>query len=204
MLVPKMLRAGGTAVCAIVVFLYLAVPMNASALSLQSDDEGLLEGGVIGSAAVSDDDAVRIRKLAGYIQDTYKVDGNKASIIVAEAMYNATRHDLEPELILAVIAVESTFRERAVSSMGARGLMQVIPRFHPDAIREIGGEHALFDPGKNIHAGSRILVSYLGKSNGNVQRALLRYNGSLSDPKSAYARRVLGVYERLKRIAELG
>ena len=92
----------------------------------------------------------KIHRLVKYIKDKYQVAEQKADAIVTEAVRNAVKQDVEPELILAVIAVESTFKEKAVSRAGARGLMQVMPRHHPKKIKEIGGTRALFDAKKNI------------------------------------------------------
>lgn len=141
----------------------------------------------------------KVTRLSGHIQNKYQISEAKARHIVSEAIRNAERHRLEPELILAVIAVESTFKERAVSRVGARGLMQVMPRPHADKVQEIGGSHQLFDPAKNIHIGSRILVKYLDVHSGNLRRALLSYNGSLG-MRSSFPERVLRVYRDLQRV----
>ena len=141
----------------------------------------------------------KITRLSGHIQQKYQISEPKARYIVHEAVRNAERHGLEPELILALIAIESTFKERAVSRVGARGLMQVMPRYHPDSVREIGGSQQLFDPAKNIHVGSRVLVQYLNAHSGNLRRALLKYNGSLGT-RSSYADRVMRVYRDLQRV----
>ncbi|MAA73207.1 MAG: transglycosylase [Salinisphaeraceae bacterium] len=83
---------------------------------------------------------------------------------------------LKPELVLAVIHVESAFNRFAISSAGARGLMQVMP-FWMD---EIGRpEDNLFDLDTNLRYGCTILRFYLDKEDGNLSRALARYNGSL-------------------------
>ena len=145
----------------------------------------------------------KMNRLSGHIQSKYRVSEAKARRIVEEAIRNAERHRLEPELILAIIATESTFRERAVSRVGARGLMQVMPRPHADKVQEIGGAHQLFDPAKNIHIGSRILVKYLDAHSGNLRQALLKYNGSLG-AKSRFPDRVLRVYRDLKRVTVEG
>ena len=145
----------------------------------------------------------KIARLSGHIQRKYKVPDAKARHIVAEAILNGKTHQVDPELILAIIAVESTFKERAVSSEGARGLMQVLPRSHPHKIRDIGGTHALFDPAKNIHTGSRILVKYLDAHSGNLRRALLSYNGSLGS-RSSFPDRVLRIYKDLRRTTTEG
>lgn len=141
--------------------------------------------------------------LARHLQDKYKLSETKASQIVQEAIVNGDRHQLEPELILAVIAVESMFRERAVSRVGARGLMQVMPRVHRDKLRHIGGTRALFDPAKNIHTGSQILVGYLNNHAGNLRRALLNYNGSLG-MRSSYADRVMKIYSDFQKVTTEG
>lgn len=145
----------------------------------------------------------KVARLSGHIQRKYRVPEHKANQIVQEAMQNGKRHQLDPELILAVIAVESTFKERAVSRVGARGLMQVMPGPHRSKVREIGGSHALFDPAKNIHTGSRILVNYLDAHSGNLRRALLSYNGSLGT-RSSFPDRVMRIYRDFRRVTVEG
>ena len=155
------------------------------------------------STAASPAEQRKITRLSGHIQRKYRVSESKARNIVCEAIRNAKQHQLDPELILAVIAVESTFKERAVSRVGARGLMQVMPGSHTRKVREIGGSHQLFDPAKNIHVGSRILVNYLNIDSGNLRRALLRYNGSLGS-RSSFPDRVIRIYRDLKRVTVEG
>ncbi|MCP5158372.1 MAG: lytic transglycosylase domain-containing protein [Gammaproteobacteria bacterium] len=145
----------------------------------------------------------KINRLSGHIQRKYRVPEAKARYIVREAIQNAERHRLDPELILAIIAVESTFKERAVSRVGARGLMQVMPGSHTRKVREIGGSRELFNPAKNIHVGSRILVNYLNDHSGDLRRALLRYNGSLGT-RSSFPDRVMRIYRNLKRVTVAG
>jgi soluble lytic murein transglycosylase-like protein len=148
---------------------------------------------------------IKIRKLADYIQKKYRVSESKAATIVTEAFRNAIRYkSLEPELILAIIAVESTFKERAVSYQGSRGLMQVLPQAHPSKVQAIGGVHALFDPEKNIYTGTKILASYLQDSDGNLKRALLRYNGGEGNTNWRYAEKVLRIYWDMRRQTILG
>ena len=80
----------------------------------------------IASAAASAQQR-KIARLSGHIQSQYQIPDYKAQQIVAAAIRSGEIHQVEPELILAIIAVESTFKERAVSRVGARGLMQVMP-----------------------------------------------------------------------------
>lgn len=88
----------------------------------------------------------------------------------------ARRVDLPPELVLAVIEVESNFDRWAISKAGARGLMQVMPFW----LNEIGKpSDNLFNTHTNLRMGCTILRFYLDKERGNLIRALGRYNGSL-------------------------
>jgi len=85
-----------------------------------------------------------------------------------------------------------------VSHKGARGLMQIMPHAHPEEVRDIGGQHALFDPEKNILTGSRVLSKYLARSDGDLRRALLRYNGVRPGRRSRYPDKVLRHYDELR------
>jgi soluble lytic murein transglycosylase-like protein len=90
--------------------------------------------------------------------------------------YEARRAALDPQLVLGLIQVESNFRKYAVSSAGARGYMQVMPFW----VKQIGRpEHNLFHLRTNLRYGCVILKHYLEIENGDLFRALGRYNGSL-------------------------
>jgi soluble lytic murein transglycosylase-like protein len=91
--------------------------------------------------------------------------------------YEAKRAGLDPQLVLGLIQVESGFRKYAVSGAGARGFMQVMPFW----VKLIGheGEHNLFHLRTNLRYGCVILRHYLDLENGDLFRALGRYNGSL-------------------------
>ena len=89
--------------------------------------------------------------------------------------HEATRAGLKPELVLAVIEVESNFDRFAISTAGARGLMQVMPFW----LKEIGRPgDSLFNVQTNLRYGCTILKYYLDKERGNLRAALARYNGS--------------------------
>nr|WP_228716932.1 lytic transglycosylase domain-containing protein [Halomonas pellis] len=93
---------------------------------------------------------------------------------------------LAPEVVLAVIQVESAFQADAVSSAGAVGLMQIMPFW----IRELGrSADDLMDPWLNLRYGCTILAHYLTVERGDLTRALARYNGSLG--KTWYPERVM-------------
>lgn len=99
--------------------------------------------------------------------------------------YEANRVGLAPELVLAVINVESNFDRFAISPVGARGLMQIMP-FWLKEIPEAGDN--LFDVRTNLRFGCTILKHYLDRERGDFNRALARYNGSLG--KNWYPNRV--------------
>ncbi|GAB4511766.1 MAG: lytic transglycosylase domain-containing protein [Sulfuricaulis sp.] len=89
--------------------------------------------------------------------------------------YEARRAELPPELVLAVIEVESNFSPYAISVAGARGLMQVMPFW----LKEIGKPgDSLFRIQTNLRFGCTILKYYLQKEKGNLHAALKRYNGT--------------------------
>jgi len=99
---------------------------------------------------------------------------------LATVHYEATRAGLDPLLVLGVIHHESNFRKYAVSSADARGFMQVMPFW----VRLIGTQDQnLFQLRTNLRYGCTILRHYLDLENGDVYRALGRYNGSLGQPE---------------------
>jgi len=106
--------------------------------------------------------------------------------LLRQVHYEARRVDIEPELVLAVIEVESRFDEYAISVSGARGLMQVMPFW----LEEIGiSDSNLFKIRTNLRMGCTILRYYLDMEPGNLGRALARYNGSLG--QSDYPNKVV-------------
>ena len=106
--------------------------------------------------------------------------------------YEATRAGLDPQLVLALIQVESSFRKYAISKAGARGYMQVMP-FWLEVIGD-GADHNLFDLRTNLRYGCVILRHYLDIEKGNLFRALGRYNGSLG--KARYPNLVHSKWKR--------
>ena len=94
--------------------------------------------------------------------------------------YEATRAGLDPQLVLGLIQVESGFKKYAVSSAGARGFMLVMPFW----IKVIGrSDDNLFHLRTNLRYGCTILRHYLDIEQGDLYRALGRYNGSLGRPE---------------------
>lgn len=105
--------------------------------------------------------------------------------------YEAKRAGLDPQLILGLIQVESGFKKYAISTAGARGYMQVMPFW----VKLIGGQNDnLFHMRTNLRYGCTILKHYLEIENGDLFRALGRYNGSLGRPE--YPNAVRAAWEK--------
>jgi soluble lytic murein transglycosylase-like protein len=118
-------------------------------------------------------------------------DAAARSEFLSTVYYEATRAGLDPQLVLGVIQHESNFRKYAISTADARGYMQVMPFW----TRTIGtSEHNLFHLRTNLRYGCVILRHYLDTENGDLFRALGRYNGSLGRPE--YPNAVLDAMNR--------
>jgi len=130
-------------------------------------------------------------KLARRIPD----DGARNEFL-ATVHYEATRAGLDPQLVLGVIHHESNFRKYAISVASARGYMQVMPFW----VKLIGTpDQNLFQLRTNLRYGCTILRHYLDIENGDVYRALGRYNGSLGRPE--YPTAVMAATARYRRDA---
>ena len=118
-------------------------------------------------------------------------DGTERQEILRDVYCEANRREprLPPELVLAVIDVESSFNRYAVSSVGAQGLMQVMT-FWPEKLGM--KRHELVRIRENIHMGCEILRFYLAREAKDVRKALARYNGSPG--RRAYSDSVVGLW----------
>jgi soluble lytic murein transglycosylase-like protein len=114
-------------------------------------------------------------------------DPNERVTILMQVHWEATRTGLPPEMVLAVIDIESAFDPYAISSAGAQGLMQVMP-FWLDEIGHPGDR--LVDIQTNLRMGCTILKYYYDMEDGDWAPALARYNGSLG--RREYPEKVLG------------
>ncbi len=124
-----------------------------------------------------------------WIQEKSKRSPAEATAYLKTAFKYARLNSLDPLLILAVIHVESRFNTKAKSNKGAIGPMQVIPRWHPDEVREVKLDS--IDGG--VRAGSAILRKYISSSK-STREALIKYSGG----SCAYAQTVLDTYYGLK------
>jgi len=119
------------------------------------------------------------------------VDERERRDLLATVHYEATRAGLDPQLMLGVIYHESGFKKYAISVVGARGYMQVMPFW----VQQIGAaDQNLFNLRTNLRYGAVILRHYLDIENGDYYRALGRYNGSLG--RSEYPTAVMAAIAR--------
>jgi soluble lytic murein transglycosylase-like protein len=170
-----------------------------------AEDAGLSAGATAEAADLED-------RLAEQVAEQQAVDEREIAIAdamerhgiardLAEAIHDiAAEEDIEPRLAFGLVNTESTFRERAVSHVGARGLTQVMPR---TAAWMVPGTTAndLFDRETNLRLGFRYLNQMIDKYKGNVRLALLAYNrgpGTVDrvlkqggNPDNGYADKVL-------------
>ena len=103
----------------------------------------------------------------------------------------ATKENLPPEMVLALINIESAFKPYAISRVGAQGYMQIMPFWR----NEIGRpDDNLMHYKTNLRYGCAILAHYLKREKGNWTRALARYNGSLG--KTWYPEKVMNAWQK--------
>jgi soluble lytic murein transglycosylase-like protein len=139
--------------------------------------------------------------LARYLSRRFLVAGEATERMV-DAAYRAARDvGLDPLLVLAVISVESRFNPIAESMVGAKGLMQIIPKYHQAKLEDLGGEAALWDPEANIRLGALILQEYVYRT-GTIEAGLQYYNGAFWDGRAQYAQKVLAERARLMEVVQ--
>jgi len=143
-------------------------------------------------------DAVQ-QVLADHLSRRYYVASTETSRFVAVAYRAARDAGLDPLLVLAVISVESRFNPIAESVMGAKGLMQIIPKYHYAKLDAYGGEEAVLDPESNILVGTQILREYVRRT-GTLEAGLQFYNGAMWDASAQYAQKVMAERSRLEAV----
>lgn len=136
---------------------------------------------------------------AYWLSRKYRVAAEPMGALVAEAYALGEQRNLDPQLILAVAAIESRFNPIAQSHAGAQGLMQVMTRVHQDKYAHFGGTFAAFDPVSNLQVGSLILKDCIDRF-GGVQRGLVCYVGAANLPNDGgYSEKVLAELARLQK-----
>ena len=185
-------------------------------VGLQAGHSGLIEGlkTLIPSSEASDieeEDEVeapveqsapalnpRMRGALDYVSKRYHVSTEALEPIFATAQAAGKELRLDPLLIIAVIGVESGFNPFSQSVVGAKGLMQVMPRYHMDKLPEEADRSAFLDPVTNVQVGTKVLHESIRRS-GGVENGLQQFGGALNDPDRRYATKVLAEKQRLEQ-----
>lgn len=147
--------------------------------------------------AISGVSRTQLQALRSYISRKYKVANQVTGALVYLAYLNGREKNVDPLLILAVIAIESSYNPFAESHAGAQGLMQVMTRVHQDKLQNYTeGNLAVFSPEANIQAGTQILYD-CRKRRGSITGALACYVGATGPSDGGYGERVLAERRRI-------
>ena len=165
--------------------------------------EQLSEPTAIARATASDPKALNKQQgaVAQWLSRRYKVAPEPISRLVQEAWQVGARAGLDPTLILAIMAIESSFNPFAQSPVGAQGLMQVMTKVHDDKYVAFGGRHAAFDPVTNLRVGVQVLKECIARA-GSLEAGLRFYVGAANlVDDGGYAGKVLAEQGQLKLVA---
>ncbi len=170
----------------------------------QAVEPDLSEPGAVARAtAVDPKDLPRQQAaVANWLSRRYRVAPEPVSRLVQEAWSVGQRMALDPTLILAVMAIESSFNPFAQSPVGAQGLMQVMTRIHDDKYQAFGGIRAAFDPVTNLRVGVQVLKESISRA-GGLEAGLRYYVGAANlDGDGGYADKVLAEQLHLRKVAD--
>ena len=138
--------------------------------------------------------------MAYWLSRKYRVAAEPLSVLVSEAYQLGKRTKLDPMLILAIMAVESSFNPFAQSNVGAQGLMQVMTRVHGEKYEGAGGTLAAFDPVTNMRVGVKVLQECIERA-GSLEGGLRYYVGAANLPSDGgYAAKVMAERDRLSLV----
>jgi hypothetical protein len=140
--------------------------------------------------------------LAYWLSKKYRVAPEPLSALVSEAYDVGPSNQIEPTLVLAVMAIESGFNPFAQSHVGAQGLMQVMTKVHEQKYQGFGGALAAFDPVANVRVGVNVLKECINRA-GSLEGGLKLYvgAGNLKDDQG-YASKVMAENARLQQVAK--
>ncbi len=177
-----------------------AISVNTSTSVLLGAAKALEANRDIGKkdAQAGDDAGNPVGALQDYIADKYRVSTGTVRSAIEAAWSVAGAKQMDPLLLLAVMAVESSFNPRAESGRGAQGLMQVMTRVHRDKFEPFGGVKTAWHPEVNINVGAQILQDCISRR-GSVPAGLTCYVGS-AGKSSSYGRKVLAERDRLRAV----
>ena len=137
--------------------------------------------------------------VAYWLSKKYSIAPEPLSALVAEAYEVGGKSNVDPTLILAVMAIESGFNPFAQSTMGAQGLMQVMTKVHVDKYQDFGGKLAAFDPVTNLRVGVKVLQECIARA-GSIEGGLRLYVGASTEDDGGYALKVMSEHARLRQV----
>lgn len=140
--------------------------------------------------------------VANHLANKYRISFAESLQYVSHAVQVANEVNLDPILLLAVMATESSFNPNAQSRAGAQGLMQVLTRVHTEKFEPYGGVVAAFVPEANIRVGALILKACIAKA-GSLEAGLRSYLGApnASGGPNSYTAKVISEREELNDVA---
>ncbi|MCA0327751.1 MAG: lytic transglycosylase domain-containing protein [Proteobacteria bacterium] len=140
--------------------------------------------------------------VAHWIARKYRVAAEPVAALVAEAYEVGAATGIDPTLVLAVMAIESSFNPFAASPVGAQGLMQVMTQIHSDKYEHFGGHYAAFDPKTNLRVGVKVLQECIARA-GSIEQGLKWYVGAANlSTDGGYAEKVMAEHTRLSLVAK--
>jgi len=145
--------------------------------------------------------SARMRGAMDYVSRRYRVAPDALEPIFATAQSAGRQLHLDPLLIIAVIGIESRFNPFSESVVGAKGLMQVMPRFHQDKLPEDADQAAFLDPVINVQVGAKVLKESI-RRNGGLESGLQQFAGAIGDPERRYSTKVLAEKQRLEQAVQ--
>ncbi len=143
---------------------------------------------------------VEQRRVARWIANRHRVAMGAVEQLVGASFETAGSYRLDPYLLLAVISIESGFNPLAESTVGALGLMQIMPNVHAEKLKSFGGARQALDPWVNMQVGAQILREYIDRF-GSEPAALRAYVGVAADQPTDYPERVMQIRDRLLAVA---
>lgn len=140
--------------------------------------------------------AAQAQGLRSYLSRKYRIASSVSGALVRTAFAVGKERRVDPQLLLAVIAIESRYNPFVESSVGAQGLMQVMSSVHRDKLRVHGGPSAIFNPVVNIRIGAQILADCI-RRRGSVEGGLSCYVGASGPSDGGYGAKVLAERRRI-------
>ena len=181
---------------------WLQERQEAAAGPVVEEEAEVVELTAVGRATAANPKELPSRQaaVAYWLSKKYGVAPEPLSVLVAQAFEIGQKAKLDPNLILAIMAIESGFNPFAQSPVGAQGLMQVMTKIHSDKYQNFGGGFAAFDPVTNLRVGVKVLQECITRA-GSIEGGLKHYVGAanLADD-GGYAGKVLAEHARLTAV----